>query len=129
MTEKPAFSESLRQRRIILPANGFFEWSRDEKRAKYRFSVDDAPTIYLCGLYKLVDGVPMLVADGDNAAHLGVKSYWGASHEIEIEKVYRCILEGKPFEIDGRSAFDALALLKSIYESSATGKWVTLPRI
>ena len=80
-------------------------------------------------LFKLVDGVPMLVADGDNAAHLGVKSYWGASHEIEIEKVYRCILEGKPFEIDGRSAFDALALLKGIYESSATGKWVTLPRI
>lgn len=59
--EKPAFADSLRRSRIILPANGFFEWSRDEKRAKYRFSVDDAPTIYLCGLYKLVDGVPHFV--------------------------------------------------------------------
>ena len=59
--EKSAFSESLRQRRIILPANGFFEWSRDEKRAKYRFCVDSAPTIYLCGLYRLVDGTPHFV--------------------------------------------------------------------
>ena len=56
-----AFAGSLRKSRIILPANGFFEWSRDEKRAKYRFSVDEAPTIYLCGLYKLVDGVPHFV--------------------------------------------------------------------
>ena len=56
--EKPAFAESLRQRRIILPANGFFEWSRDEKRAKYRFSVESARTIYLCGLYRLGDGAP-----------------------------------------------------------------------
>ena len=59
--EKPAFAHSLRRSRIILPANGFFEWSRDEKRAKYRFSVDNAPTIYLCGLYRLVDGVPHFV--------------------------------------------------------------------
>ena len=59
--EKPAFAESLRQRRIILPANGFFEWSRDEKRAKYRFSVENARTIYLCGLYRLVDGAPHFV--------------------------------------------------------------------
>ena len=59
--EKPAFAESLRQRRIILPANGFFEWSRDEKRAKYRFSAENARTIYLCGLYRLVDGAPHFV--------------------------------------------------------------------
>ncbi len=79
-------------------------------------------------LFKLVDGVPTLVAEGDSASHLGVKSYWGASHEIEIEKVYRAILEGRPFEVDGRSAFDALALLKGIYESSESGKWVTLAK-
>ena len=59
--EKPAFAESLRQRRIILPANGFFEWSRDEKRAKDRFAVESARTIYLCGLYRLVDGAPHFV--------------------------------------------------------------------
>ena len=80
-------------------------------------------------LFKLVDGVPTLVTCGDSAEHLGVKSYWGASHGIEIEKVYTDILEGRQFEIDARSAFPALALLKGIYKSSATGEWVTLEQV
>ena len=80
-------------------------------------------------LFKLEDGVPKLVTSGESAAHLGEKSYWGASHKTEIEKVYDCILSGKPFEIDGRSAFPALALVKGIYESSASGRWVELTKV
>ena len=80
-------------------------------------------------LFKLVDGVPTLVACGESAEHLGAKSYWGASHRIEIAKVYHAILQGRQFEIDGRSAFGALALLKGIYESSSTGKWITLEQV
>ena len=37
--EKPMFSDSLRDRRIILPASGFYEWSHDEKKTKYLFTV------------------------------------------------------------------------------------------
>ena len=69
------------------------------------------------------------MTSGESAAHLGEKSYWGASHKTEIEKVYDCILSGKPFEIDGRSAFPALALVKGIYESSASGRWVELTKV
>ena len=54
--EKTAFAESLRERRIVLPADGFFEWSHAGKKTKYLFTVDAAPTIYLCGIYKPVDG-------------------------------------------------------------------------
>ena len=50
------FSDSLQDRRIILPASGFYEWSRDRERTKYLFTVDSLRTIYLCGIYKLVDG-------------------------------------------------------------------------
>lgn len=49
--EKPAFRESLRSRRIVLPAEAFFEWSRDT-REKYRFTVPCLRTFYLGGLYR-----------------------------------------------------------------------------
>ncbi len=79
-------------------------------------------------LFKLENGVPVLVAQGESAAHLGEKSYWGASHKFEIERVYDSILKGERFEIDTRSAFGALALVKGIYESSRTGEWVELAK-
>ena len=41
---------------MILPADGFYEWSRDEKKTKYLFTLDGLRTLYLCGLYKLFNG-------------------------------------------------------------------------
>ena len=60
-SEKKTFAESLRERRVILPASGFFEWSHDGKKTKYYFTVDSMQTIYLCGIYKIVDGKPRFV--------------------------------------------------------------------
>lgn len=54
--EKKTFSESLRTRRMILPATGFFEWSHDSQKIKYLFTIDSRYVIYLCGVYKIVDG-------------------------------------------------------------------------
>ncbi len=53
--EKKAFAESIRERRIVLPASGFFEWGRDAQRTKYYFT-PDAAVFYLCGLYRIIDG-------------------------------------------------------------------------
>ncbi len=80
-------------------------------------------------LFKVVDGVPTLVVEGQDAKHLGEKSYWGDSHKIQITKVYDCIINGVPFEIDGRSAFPALNLVKAIQESSKINNWVELEKI
>ena len=56
--EKKSFADSLRDRRVILPASGFYEWSHhDREKTKYLFTVDAMQTIYLCGIYKLIDGV------------------------------------------------------------------------
>ena len=56
--EKKTFADSLRDRRVILPASGFYEWSHhDREKTKYLFTVDAMQTIYLCGIYKLIDGV------------------------------------------------------------------------
>ena len=59
--DKPAFAESLRERRVVLPANGFFEWSHAGPKTKYYFTLDAAETIYLCGLYRLVEGAVRFV--------------------------------------------------------------------
>lgn len=61
VAEKKAFAECLRERRVILPASGFFEWRHYVKRTKYYFTVDSLQTIFLCGIYKLVDGKPCFV--------------------------------------------------------------------
>lgn len=52
--EKKTFSECLKERRIILPATGFYEWDSD--KTKYLFSVGASTVFYLCGIYKIVDG-------------------------------------------------------------------------
>ncbi len=80
-------------------------------------------------LFKIEDGIPNLLVSGDAAKNLGVKSYWGASHKIEIEKLYNAIANGERFEIDGVSAFPALNFVTAIYESSAKNDWVELERI
>ena len=77
-------------------------------------------------LFKIEDGLPVLIADGESTASLGEKSYWGNSHKIQIAKYYDCLAAGKKFEIDGRSAFPAFNLVKAICKSSQTGNWVEL---
>lgn len=80
-------------------------------------------------LFEVKDGVPTLVVMGQDAKHLGEKSYWGDSHKIQLSKLYDCILKGVPFEIDGKSAFPALNLVKAIQESSKINDWVELEKI
>jgi putative SOS response-associated peptidase YedK len=52
--EKKTFSDCLKDRRVILPAMGFYEW--DSEKTKYLFTVDALSVLYLCGLYKVIDG-------------------------------------------------------------------------
>ncbi len=54
--QKPTFALPLREQRIILPADGFFEWSHDGKKTKYFFTLNEPGTVYFCGLYRIVDG-------------------------------------------------------------------------
>lgn len=51
--EKKTFAESLKERRMILPATGFYEW--DAAKTKYLFTAVGQTVLYLCGLYKMID--------------------------------------------------------------------------
>ena len=55
--EKRTFAESLRTRRVILPATGFFEWSRDTGKTKYLFTEDSRNAIssFLRGFFMLAN--------------------------------------------------------------------------
>ena len=54
--QKKTFADSLEKRRAILPALGFYEWSHDGKKTKFFFQTEDRPVLYLCGVYKVIDG-------------------------------------------------------------------------
>lgn len=57
VAEKKTFADSFWERRIILPATGFYEWSHDARKQKYLFSVEEHSALYLCGIYKVIENV------------------------------------------------------------------------
>ena len=57
VAEKPTFASAFKARRAVLPADGFYEWSRGADKTKYLFTLDMNRTLYLCGVYRETDGV------------------------------------------------------------------------
>ncbi len=53
VSEKTMFTDSVRNRRCILPAAGFYEW--DAGKTKFMFKRTDEKPIYLAGFYDLSD--------------------------------------------------------------------------
>lgn len=54
--EKPMFRDCLPARRCVIPSTGFFEWSHDGKKTKYRFNLPGAGVLDMAGLYGVFQG-------------------------------------------------------------------------
>lgn len=53
VTERPTFASDFLQRRCLIPASGFFEWSKDKKKYFYR---KPRGLLYLGGFYRTRGG-------------------------------------------------------------------------
>ncbi len=47
--ERKIFRESVRHRRCVIPAKGFYEWNRDKEKFSYERA--DAPVLFMAGCY------------------------------------------------------------------------------
>ena len=59
--EKKTFAESLRERRCVIPASGYYEWQKtNDGKLKHRIYVPDR-TLYLAGCWRLEGETPVFV--------------------------------------------------------------------
>lgn len=57
--DKPAFREAFRQRRCLVPADGFFEWKKDERgKQPYLIGNRDETPFAMAGLWEWWPGSP-----------------------------------------------------------------------
>ena len=79
--EKPSFRELWRHHRCILPASYYFEWQhlpaedgRTTTGVKYAIQPRDSAVTWLCGLYRIENGLPVYVVltrtPSDDVAHI-----------------------------------------------------------
>ena len=58
--ERPMFSDSMRTRRLLIPASGYYEWLRHDKKAqKYAIRPGAGGTMYMAGIYRFEAGTPV----------------------------------------------------------------------
>ncbi len=58
VAERPTFRDSFKSRRCLVPANGFFEWRREDSRTKTPMWIHDAasPIVTFAGIWSVWSG-------------------------------------------------------------------------
>lgn len=56
---KSSFQESVRNRRCVIPAKGFYEWNRHKE--KFHYERTDAPFLFMAGCYREFYGTDCFV--------------------------------------------------------------------
>ena len=80
-SEKQSFSEAWKQHRCIIPASWYYEWQhlptedgRKTTTTKYAIQPKNETTTFLCGLYRIENGLPAFVVltrdPSDDISHI-----------------------------------------------------------
>lgn len=67
---RPMFRKSLHTRRCVVPSTGFYEWSQNGLKTKYRFNLPNDPALYMAGLFNEFNGenrFVILTTDANNS--------------------------------------------------------------
>lgn len=115
--EKSSFRDSVRQRRCILPARHFYEWSRAKEKAE--FYREDSRVIYMAGVWnRFEDGNRFVVLTTQaNASVSPVHDRMPVilkEHELQDwvyeERFARYILERTPILLKRRQEYEQQSL-------------------
>ncbi len=52
LAEKPAFRQAFKERRCLIPANGFYEWTKDANKTPYRIFLKNEELFAMAGIYE-----------------------------------------------------------------------------
>ena len=110
---KPAFQDSFRRRRCLIPADGFFEWSPGPARRPYFVHRSDHRCLAFAGLWRSEPE-----RGGGEAPHFTILTRDADASLQRIHDRMPVIVPRESFEVwlDG-SAADASALLARLPES------------
>ena len=53
ISEKPSFKEAFKKRRCLIPANGFYEWKRDNNKTPYRIFLKSERLFAMAGIWEI----------------------------------------------------------------------------
>lgn len=105
LAEKPMFRNSLKVKRCLIPAAGFYEWDKDKK--KLFITPDDGHFFYMVGLYN-----EFTMADGSKQGHAVLITTSPNEQMAEIHNRMPAILDGGAERLWLDGAQDMLGLIK-----------------
>lgn len=61
VAQKPTFKQAMLHRRCVVPSTGFYEWSHDSQKKKYKFNLPEQENLYMAGIWNEYEGEKLFV--------------------------------------------------------------------